>query len=149
MTRANTKLRDLVFACAKRGFVFDCAYSSDTMDRNEGCIIPSGPTVRVPRIKPQGASPGPASSRPTSRPLPRHDMTCEVANRVLEFLADRIDKDDLESVRAIMADDAGGPGGASVAQDSLRRRVAQGVTRQRKATGTSYDTLFPNARRLG
>ena len=76
-------------------------------------------------------------------------MTDEVANRVLEFLADRIDKDDLESVRAIMADGAGGPGGASVAQDSLRRRVAQGVTRQRTATGTSYETLFPNARRLG
>ena len=91
-----------------------------------------------------------AADKAPAPPTKDANVTDETTTKLLQFLDDRLDPDDLTFVRQLLeADAGGGEPEPDMAADSLRRRVAQGVTRQRAATGGSYDKLFPNARRLG
>ncbi|TLU71267.1 hypothetical protein [Lichenicoccus roseus] len=73
-------------------------------------------------------------------------MDDEIAEKLLAFLAERLGPSDLDRAEGILQGRDDGPTG--MAADSLRRRVAAGVTRRQAARGGSFEAMFPHANRL-
>ena len=167
MTRwVDPYLRDIVFSYAKQGFAFDCAWSSDTMNRNEGCCIPPAAPVRAARpnmrVNSRGVlvaddTSGGRAVRPADKtdPLPPAplakdaDMDEETSEKLLAFLSEKLEPDDLDLAKQIMAGEEPSDMATDTLSPSLQRRVRQSVARQRTATAPAFDKMFPNANRLG
>ena len=167
MKRVDTRLRDMCFEAAKQGFAFDVAWCDDLAGRNvEGCVIPDAAPVRAAtpnmRVNSRGMlvadnTSGGRAVRPADKtdplspaPLAKDaDMDEETAEKLLAFLSEKLEPDDLDLAKQIMAGEEPSDMATDTLSPSLQRRVRQSVARQRTATAPAFDKMFPNANRLG
>ena len=176
LTNVNVAMRDACFAAARQGFAFDVAWCDEFRDRQ--CRIPSGPIERVPLRGVAGPATGrsPWRNRFAKGPAPVSRFASDTAVQAQQLLATFANDTDTSTEKANMVDDdtiteltlylgsildadqmlrvAGILGfdtesGATMASDSMYRRVRQAEMRNRGLAGTRLAARFPNHNRLG
>ena len=150
-TNVDVVLRDACFEAGRLGLAFDVAWCAELRGRSiEECVIPPAlPVWVIPPRRTDSRGRLIANGAASPPPVAKDEaVTDNFTEKLMLFLAERLEPTDFDKARAIVeGTDDDDP--SDLAQDSLRCRVAQDVTRQRAAVGTSYDKLFPNAHRLG